>query len=96
MEPFTTESASLLMKGTGTRINSMERAYSTTKTLYSSFSPSTTPILTLSKIIGSVMKVPSTIIAGEFEYDNKHGPGRLLLANGEYFEGQFEKDCIHG
>lgn len=34
--------------------------------------------------------------AGDFVGDLKKGKGKLMLSNGEYFEGTFENDMVEG
>ena len=49
-------------------------------------------ILMGSIIIGLDMKVQSAFILGQFLRDNKSGLGKLILSNGDYFEGYFCDD----
>jgi hypothetical protein len=93
---FTTGLANQLIRETGLRTSSMGRVSSITKIQWNNYSPSTTLTSTWLRTTGCAMKVLATLNLGEFRYDDKHGHGRLLLANGEYFEGNFEKDSIHG
>ena len=42
------------------------------------------------------MKVFFYLILGELSHDTKVGYGKIYLSNGEYFEGTFSDDNIHG
>ena len=42
------------------------------------------------------MKVLIGFMIGSFEMDYRSGHGKLILTNGQTFEGQFADDCLNG
>lgn len=42
------------------------------------------------------MMVNINIILGDLVHDIKQGYGKIILSNGEVFEGQFKDDKVHG
>lgn len=48
------------------------------------------------KIVGHAIKVLILLILGELAHDTKVGFGKIYLSNGEFFEGIFNEDRVHG
>ena len=42
------------------------------------------------------MKVPLYDNIGDLVHDMKIGYGRMMFSNGEYYEGEYKNDMIHG
>ena len=45
---------------------------------------------------GRITKVTLMIAVGDFVEDFKKGKGKLMLSNGQYFEGTFNNDMVEG
>lgn len=45
---------------------------------------------------GPNLKVNGSHYLGDFADDLKQGQGKLFLSNGEYFEGEFDRDAVNG
>lgn len=88
--------ARLPMMGSGRTISLWDSAYSITSIPSHSIQDSTTPISTLLMSTGPNLKVNGSHYLGDFADDLKQGQGKLFLSNGEYFEGEFDRDAVNG
>ena len=96
MEAYIINQEVLLMKESGYKINFMEQENYIMKIPMNYMSHLTTLTSTLLMNTGCIMKVDMKIVLGEFVNDLKHGNGKMMLNNGEYFVGSFDKDMIEG
>lgn len=84
------------MRANGTRTSFMGGEKSSTTPLSLSRTSSTTDRCMILSYIGSSTKVTADRFLGDLVHDAKVGFGRIMLSNGEYYEGEFKNDAVHG
>ena len=91
---FTTSQENLHTKACGDKTSSKVKENYSMNTHMHQTSLSIMQISIKSISFGHITKVTVMIVVGDFVEDFKKGKGKLMLSNGQYFEGTFNNDMV--